>query len=109
MKTLIIAMLAALVTTAWAQEFRAPIGPQKPVRAMAYAAADLGTSRRPGSEFREDLAMAVIRSRCSIPGRRRATAHGWTAPLSIRTTPENGTALNCSRLSFDLEQLARAL
>ena len=34
MKTLIIAIMAALVTTAWAQEFRAPIGPQKPVRAM---------------------------------------------------------------------------
>ena len=35
MKTLIIAILAALVTTASAQEYRAPIGPQKPVRAMA--------------------------------------------------------------------------
>jgi hypothetical protein len=35
MKTLMIAILAALVTTAFAQEFRAPIGPQKPVRAMA--------------------------------------------------------------------------
>jgi len=35
MKTFIIAILAALVTTALAQEFRAPIGPQKPVRAMA--------------------------------------------------------------------------
>jgi hypothetical protein len=34
MKTLMIAMLAALVTTASAQEFRAPIGRQKPVRAM---------------------------------------------------------------------------
>ncbi len=34
MKTLMIAILAALVTTASAQEFRAPIGPQKPVRAM---------------------------------------------------------------------------
>ncbi len=34
MKTLIIAILAALVTTASAQTFRAPIGPQKPVRAM---------------------------------------------------------------------------
>jgi hypothetical protein len=34
MKTLMIAILAALVATAWAQEFRAPIGPQKPVRAM---------------------------------------------------------------------------
>jgi len=34
MKTLIIAILAALVTTASAQEFRAPIGRQKPVRAM---------------------------------------------------------------------------
>src|SRR5213079_222413 len=34
MKTFIIALLAALVTTASAQEFRAPIGPQKPVRAM---------------------------------------------------------------------------
>ena len=33
MKTMI-AILAVLVTTAWAQEFRAPIGPQKPVRAM---------------------------------------------------------------------------
>ena len=29
-----IVVMAALVTTAWAQEFRAPIGPQKPVRAM---------------------------------------------------------------------------
>jgi len=35
MKTLMIAILAALVTTAPAQEFRAPIGRQKPVRAMA--------------------------------------------------------------------------
>ena len=34
MKTLIIAILAALVASASAQEFRAPIGPQKPVRAM---------------------------------------------------------------------------
>jgi hypothetical protein len=34
MKTLMIAVLAALVTTASAQEFRAPIGRQKPVRAM---------------------------------------------------------------------------
>jgi hypothetical protein len=34
MKTFIIAILAVLVTSAWAQEFRAPIGPQKPVRAM---------------------------------------------------------------------------
>ena len=35
MKTLIIAILAALIATASAQEFRAPIGRQKPVRAMA--------------------------------------------------------------------------
>ena len=35
MKTLIIAILAALATSASAQEFRAPIGRQKPVRAMA--------------------------------------------------------------------------
>jgi hypothetical protein len=35
MKTLVIVMLAALGTTAFGQEFRAPIGPQKPVRAMA--------------------------------------------------------------------------
>lgn len=35
MKALTIAILAALATTAYAQEFRAPIGPQKPVRAMA--------------------------------------------------------------------------
>ena len=34
MKTLIISILAALVTSASAQSFRAPIGPQKPVRAM---------------------------------------------------------------------------
>jgi len=34
MKTFIIAIAAALVTTAFAQEYRAPIGPQKPVRAM---------------------------------------------------------------------------
>ena len=34
MKTLMIAVVAALVTTASAQEFRAPIGRQKPVRAM---------------------------------------------------------------------------
>jgi len=34
MKTLMIAILAALVTSASAQEFRAPIGRQKPVRAM---------------------------------------------------------------------------
>src|SRR5207248_10007792 len=35
MKTLMIAILAALVTTVSAQEYRAPLGPQKPVRAMA--------------------------------------------------------------------------
>jgi hypothetical protein len=34
MKIFIIAILAALVTGASAQEYRAPIGPQKPVRAM---------------------------------------------------------------------------
>jgi hypothetical protein len=34
MKTLLIAFLAGLVTTASAQELTAPIGPQKPVRAM---------------------------------------------------------------------------
>ena len=34
MKTLIISILAALVTSAFAQSFRAPIGPQQPVRAM---------------------------------------------------------------------------
>jgi hypothetical protein len=34
MKTFSILLLAALVGTASAQEFRAPIGPQKPVRAM---------------------------------------------------------------------------
>jgi hypothetical protein len=34
MKTLMIAILAALATTASAQTFTAPIGPQKPVRAM---------------------------------------------------------------------------
>ena len=34
MKTFTIVILAALVMTASAQEFRAPIGPQKPVRAM---------------------------------------------------------------------------
>jgi len=35
MKTFTIAILAAVVATASAQEYRAPIGPQKPVRAMA--------------------------------------------------------------------------
>ena len=34
MKTLMISVLAALATTASAQTLRAPIGPQKPVRAM---------------------------------------------------------------------------
>ena len=34
MKTLLIAFMAGLVTTASAQTFTAPIGPQKPVRAM---------------------------------------------------------------------------
>jgi hypothetical protein len=34
MKALIISILAALVTTGSAQTFTAPIGPQKPVRAM---------------------------------------------------------------------------
>jgi hypothetical protein len=34
MKTFTVVTLAALVATASAQEFRAPIGPQKPVRAM---------------------------------------------------------------------------
>jgi hypothetical protein len=34
MKTLLIAFLAGLVTTASAQTLTAPIGPQKPVRAM---------------------------------------------------------------------------
>jgi hypothetical protein len=35
MKTLLIAILGTLVTTASAQTYTAPIGPQKPVRAMA--------------------------------------------------------------------------
>src|SRR2546430_16478702 len=35
MKTLLIAILAAQVATASAQTYTAPIGPQKPVRAMA--------------------------------------------------------------------------
>jgi hypothetical protein len=35
MKTLLIAILAALVATASAQTYTSPIGPQKPVRAMA--------------------------------------------------------------------------
>ena len=35
MKTLVIAILAALVTTAAAQTYTAPTGPQPPVRAMA--------------------------------------------------------------------------
>ena len=34
MKTFLIAIAAAMAITASAQEFRAPIGPQKPVRAM---------------------------------------------------------------------------
>ena len=34
MKTSVIAIFAAIITTASAQEYRAPIGPQKPVRAM---------------------------------------------------------------------------
>ena len=34
MKMFLIAIAVALVSTASAQEFRAPIGPQKPVRAM---------------------------------------------------------------------------
>jgi hypothetical protein len=34
MKTFIIAIIAGAVTTIGAQEFRAPIGPQQPVRAM---------------------------------------------------------------------------
>jgi len=34
MKIFGITLLATLITTAWAQEFRAPIGQQKPVRAM---------------------------------------------------------------------------
>jgi hypothetical protein len=34
MKTLMTLILVALVSTAAAQEYRAPIGPQKPVRAM---------------------------------------------------------------------------
>jgi hypothetical protein len=34
MKTFAIVILVALAATASAQEFRAPIGPQKPVRAM---------------------------------------------------------------------------
>jgi hypothetical protein len=34
MKTLLIVILAGLAATASAQELRAPIGPQKPVRAM---------------------------------------------------------------------------
>src|SRR5262249_7759298 len=43
MKTLMIAVLAALVTTASAQEYRAPIGRQKPVRAMEKPPAVTGT------------------------------------------------------------------
>src|SRR5205809_849529 len=52
--------------------------------------------------FREHLVPAVTRSKCSIRGRRRDTAPGWTARHSIRTTPENGTVLSSSRLFFDL-------
>src|SRR5437773_12582480 len=35
MKTLIISILAALATSASAQTFRGPLGPEQPVRAMA--------------------------------------------------------------------------
>ena len=35
MKMFVIGIAAALVTTVSAQEYRAPLGPQKPVRAMA--------------------------------------------------------------------------
>ncbi len=52
--------------------------------------------------FREHLVPAVTRSRCSIRGRRPVMEPGWTAPRSIRTTPENGTVLSSSRLFFDL-------
>lgn len=47
MKAVLIAMLSALVVTASAQEYRAPIGPQKPVRAMATPPPEL---RRPHVE-----------------------------------------------------------
>src|SRR4030095_9790039 len=47
--------------------------------------------------------MGVTHSRCSIHGRRHATAHGSRARRSIQTTPENGTALSSSKLSFDLK------
>jgi len=48
MKTLMIAILAALVTTASAQEFRAPIGRQKPVRAMEKVEGVLPKAFGPG-------------------------------------------------------------
>ena len=47
MKISTIAILAGLATTASAQEFRAPIGPQKPVRAMPTPPA---MSQRPAVE-----------------------------------------------------------
>ena len=45
--------------------------------------------------------MAAIRYRCSTHGRQPATVPGWRALHSTRTTPGNGTALSCSKLSFD--------
>jgi hypothetical protein len=75
MKTLMIAILAALVTTVSAQEFRAPLGPQKPVRAMETPPP---VSERPKlrEHFRKPLVQVATRFKCSIRGRRPATGLG---------------------------------
>src|SRR5437899_12763331 len=63
MKISTIAILAVLATTASAQEFRAPIGPQKPVRAMPTPPAMLqrppveGVIARAFSDSRNPLQM----------------------------------------------------
>jgi len=90
MKTLMIAILVALVATASAQEFRAPIGPQKPVRAMETPPP---VYERPKIEGALPKAFG--------PGR-PATETGWRTHRSIPITLGNGTALSSSRSSFDL-------
>ena len=104
MKTFIISVLAALVTTASAQEFRAPIGPQKPVRAMETPPPLLkrpevtGVVPRGFTDGRNPLQM--------LNPWAPARYGTWVESTSFDPNhPENGTALSSSKFSFDLERL----
>ncbi len=101
MKTLMIAILAALVTTASAQEFRAPIGPQKPVRAMETPPP---VSERPKVEGALPKAFGQGRNPLQMLNPWAPARYGiWVENTSFDPNhPGNGTALSSSRSSFDL-------